>query len=51
MPKPKRGKQAKIVKDWRGTCPACNRTGVKLLWEKSEGSNKLKVCKMCGASS
>ena len=51
MPKPKRGKLAKVVKDWRGTCPVCNRTGVKLLWEKTDGESKLKVCKICGSGS
>jgi len=51
MPKPKRGKLAHTIKSWRGTCPACNRTGVKLLWEKTEGDKPIKVCKQCGASS
>ncbi|MCL2203290.1 MAG: hypothetical protein FWB88_05075 [Defluviitaleaceae bacterium] len=49
MPKPKRGKLAKLNKDWRGTCPLCNRTGVKILWEKSDDGKPLKVCKQCGA--
>ncbi|MDR0957758.1 MAG: hypothetical protein LBM16_00890 [Clostridiales bacterium] len=49
MAKPKRGKAAKSVKNWRGNCPACSRTGVKLLWDKTEGDKKLKVCKICGA--
>jgi len=48
MPKPKRGKLAKMTKGWRGTCPLCNRTGTKLLWEKTEGDKALKVCKQCG---
>lgn len=51
MPKPKRGKIAKTIKGWRGTCPVCHRTGVKVLWEKNDGENKLKVCKQCGAAS
>ena len=51
MPKPKRGKLARTIKEWRGTCPACNRTGVKLLWEKTEGDKPIKVCKQCGSSS
>ncbi|MCL2286122.1 MAG: hypothetical protein FWC32_07110 [Firmicutes bacterium] len=50
MPKPKRGKLARTIKSWRGTCPACNRTGVKLLWEKTEGDKPQKVCKQCSAA-
>jgi transcription elongation factor Elf1 len=49
MPKPKRGKFAKLIKDWRGTCPLCNRTGVKILWDKTEDGKNTKVCKQCGA--
>jgi len=50
MPKPKRGKLARTTKDWRGTCPMCTRTGVKLLWEKNDDDgNAKKVCKQCGA--
>ena len=48
MPKPKRGKGAKVNSNWRGTCPLCNRTGVKLLWEKTVDENKKTVCKQCG---
>jgi hypothetical protein len=44
----KRGKLARAIKGWRGSCPACSRTGVKLLWEKTEGEKTLKVCKQCG---
>ena len=49
MPKPKRGKYAKLIAGWRGTCPVCHRTGVKILWEKIENDVKKKVCKQCGA--
>ena len=49
MAKPKRGKLARVIKGWRGTCPACNRTGVKILWEKNVDEKTLKVCKQCGA--
>jgi len=49
MPKPKRGKLVKVMQSWRGTCPLCNRTGVKLLWEKTVGEDKKSVCKQCGA--
>jgi len=48
MAKPKRGKLIKSTKNWRGSCPACERTGVKLLWVKTEGESELKVCKRCG---
>jgi uncharacterized protein (DUF983 family) len=49
MAKPKRGKSVKIIKNWRGTCPRCGRTGAKLLWEAAEGDKKMKVCKVCDA--
>jgi hypothetical protein len=49
MPKPKRGKFAKLVAGWRGTCPLCKRTGVRVLWDTTEGDQKLKVCKRCDA--
>lgn len=49
MPKPKRGKNIKSIQDWRGTCPACGRTRVKLLWVKlNKENNKENVCKRCG---
>ena len=50
MPKPKRGKLVRNIKGWRGTCPLCKRTGIKLLWEKSEGDATHKVCKRCGVA-
>ncbi|MCL2360222.1 MAG: hypothetical protein FWC73_00225 [Defluviitaleaceae bacterium] len=49
MPKLKRGKLARLTKDWRGTCPSCSRSGVKVLWEKKDGEATLKVCKRCAA--
>ena len=45
MAKTKRGPWAKKEKNWRGTCPLCNRPRVKLMWEK----NKTKVCKRCAS--
>ena len=49
MSKQKRGKNAKRIANWRGTCPACKRTGVKLLWSKNdEAGAKMNVCKICG---
>jgi len=49
MPKLKRGKLARTTQEWRGTCPSCSRTGVKILWEKKDGEATLKVCKRCAA--
>ena len=47
--KTKRGNAIKSIPNWRGTCPSCKRTGVKLLWTKVEGEkNNIKVCKHCG---
>jgi rRNA maturation endonuclease Nob1 len=49
MAKNKRGRGIKATLNWRGTCPLCSRTGVKLLWDKTtEAGAKLKVCKRCG---
>lgn len=45
MAKNKRGPCVKKEKNWRGTCPLCSRTRVKLLWNK----DKIKVCKHCAA--
>ena len=50
MAKAKRGKTNATIKNWRGTCPKCKRTGTRLLWEVSEGEEKLKVCKICDAT-
>lgn len=46
MAKAKRGRNIKAV-GWRGTCPVCNRTGVKILWDKTVDGNKTKCCKAC----
>ena len=46
--KTKRGNAIKSTPGWRGTCPSCRRTGVKLMWTKVDGENSLKVCKHCG---
>ena len=46
--KAKRGKNIKKP-GWKGTCPVCGRTGVKLLWEtKNEENESLNVCNRCG---
>ena len=34
----------------RGTCPVCNATGIKLLYEQDAGDKKVKVCKPCKAA-
>ena len=48
MAKTTRGKTIKKILNWRGSCPICQRTGVKLLWDKIVDNKKLKVCKICG---
>lgn len=48
MAKNKRGRGIKKIPNWRGTCPVCKRTGVKLLWDKLINNEKIKVCKACG---
>ena len=45
MAKNTRGKGVKRTPNWRGTCPNCNRQGVKLLWTDE---NEQQVCKICG---
>jgi RNA polymerase subunit RPABC4/transcription elongation factor Spt4 len=34
----------------RGTCPVCNTTGIKILYEQDAGGKKVKVCKPCKAA-
>ncbi len=48
MPKPRRGSNARKIPSWRGTCPLCNRTRVKVLWTAMRDGALLKVCKRCG---
>lgn len=49
MAKSVRGKNVKGP-GWRGTCPECSKTGVKLLWNKKTSDGKqIKVCKVCGS--
>ncbi|MCL2406319.1 MAG: hypothetical protein FWC95_00165 [Defluviitaleaceae bacterium] len=51
MAKAKRGKTNLTVKGWRGSCPQCSRTGVRLLWEtKGEDDKNIKICKVCDAA-
>ncbi|MCH8291664.1 hypothetical protein IH992_11270 [Candidatus Poribacteria bacterium] len=34
----------------RGTCPVCERTGVKVLYSREVGENTINVCKRCNAA-
>ena len=47
MPKTKRGKVVKNISGWRGTCPVCGRTRVKLLWTAQKDGSEVKSCKAC----
>jgi hypothetical protein len=48
MAKVKRGKNVKKIPGWRGTCPVCKRTRVKLLWAGTKEATGANVCKKCG---
>lgn len=48
MAKNVRGKEIKKELGWRGTCPICQRTGVKLLWLAKHKDEEVRVCKICG---
>jgi len=46
--KPYRGSYVKkTIPNWRGTCPICGRTRVKILWTAVQGEGNVKVCKAC----
>ena len=49
MAKSKRGKAIKAEGNWRGTCPVCQRTRVKLAWAEGPGRDARKICKACYA--
>ncbi|MBN2736321.1 MAG: hypothetical protein JXR70_05025 [Spirochaetales bacterium] len=34
----------------RGTCPNCNNTGIKLMYEKELNGKKSMVCKICNVT-
>jgi hypothetical protein len=34
----------------RGTCPVCQRSSVKVLYEQEAGEKKIKICKTCKAA-
>ena len=49
MSKANRGKELKKELNWRGICPICKRTAVKLTHIKlDKNEQKIKVCKRCG---
>jgi hypothetical protein len=48
MPKLKRGKNAKKIPNWRGTCPLCGRKRVRILWTAIIDGKAITVCKRCG---
>lgn len=49
MSKPRRGNNAKKIKNWRGTCPTCERKRVKVLWPSTINGKQVMVCKKCYA--
>ena len=51
MSKPHRGKSIRDLPfHGRGTCPVCNKSGVKILYEQDSGGEKIKICKICRAT-
>lgn len=51
MAKNHRGKGiSKLPNHGRGECPACHRTGVKVLHEVKASDKTVKVCKSCKGS-
>ncbi|MCX7774757.1 MAG: hypothetical protein WHT81_03740 [Rectinemataceae bacterium] len=50
MSKAHRGKGLReVAAGGRGTCPVCNRTGVKVVYEQEIEGKKTKICKICKA--
>lgn len=49
MAKQKRGKVLKLEKNWRGTCPLCGRTRVKIAWPETNTRGSRMICKACYA--
>ena len=47
MAKPFRGRNAKKIPAWRGTCPKYGRTRVRVLWVTLVQGQESKVCKRC----
>ncbi len=51
MSKAHRGKGIRAEQNrGRGTCPVCNKTGVKVLYEQEINGAKTKICKICRAN-
>ena len=51
MSKAHRGKGLKdTVAHGRGSCPVCNRDGVKIVYEMEIEGKKTKICKTCKAT-
>ena len=50
MSKNHRGTELKLTTGWRGTCPVCKRTGIKVLYEQQIDEKKVSVCKQCKAA-
>ncbi len=36
--------------DFRGTCPLCKRSGIKLVYEQELNEKKYHICKQCNAA-
>ncbi len=51
MSKAHRGRGIRtLLNRGRGTCPVCNRTGIKVIYEASIGGKTVKTCKTCKAA-
>ncbi|AGT45091.1 hypothetical protein [Treponema pedis] len=51
MSKAHRGKGIRAEQNrGRGTCPVCNKTGIKVLYEQEINGTKTKICKICRAN-
>lgn len=38
------------VRQGRGDCPLCKRTGIKVMYEKEANDKKVMLCKQCAAA-
>ena len=51
MSKAHRGKGIRAEQNrGRGVCPVCNKTGIKVLYEREINGVKTKICKICRAN-
>jgi hypothetical protein len=39
-----------LIKNGRGTCPVCSRSGIKVLYDFEKDEKKYKICKQCKVS-